>query len=80
MTKDQALMLLTLKEEQSDGDEKIALKIAIDSITEKRAHWIPYDKTGTNNFDDYLCSNCISISSYKSKFCSECGADMRENL
>lgn len=38
--------------------------------------WIPYDWTGTNNFDYYKCSACGHIVRNKSKYCPDCGAKM----
>ena len=45
----------------------------------RKGYWKPYDKTGTNNFDDYKCSRCEHVSSYKSNFCPKCGAYMKQD-
>ena len=48
------------------------------TTVQNRGEWIPYDKTGTNNFDDFKCSQCGRVNSYKSNFCPVCGANMIE--
>lgn len=43
---------------------------------ELHSHWIPYDRTGTNDITCDKCFVCGYISANQTKYCPDCGAFM----
>ena len=78
----QAVKFLLPTEAYTDRAEE-ALDMAIEALERKNGNWIPHEiqvpwGDGTTDVTIFRCSVCgYDEQDWQSKFCSNCGADMR---
>lgn len=90
MTRDEAIKWLSRIEQRYiiNGDEsydearKEALHMAIEALERQQGEWIPHEiqvswGDRTTDVTMFRCSVCGYEQDWQSKFCSNCGADMR---
>ena len=69
-------------DEAYDKRRREAVRIAIEALERKRGEWIPHEKQvpwgdGTTDVTMFRCSVCGYEQDWQSKFCPNCGTDMR---
>lgn len=85
MTRDEALEILKAIYFIDEKKQK-ALNMAIEALEQKNGNWIPHEiqvpwGDGTTDVTMFRCSVCgYEDQDWQSKFCANCGSDMRGDM